>query len=357
MALTTPAADNQVTVWDSDFFSEYVRANRFKRYMGTDENSIIVLKDDLTVKKGGRISIPLVGKLEGSGQTGNNTLEGNEEALANYAHYVEVDTLRHAVAVTEHDEQLTEIDLRKAGKAQLKVWSMEKMRLNIITALGSISGVAYAIATAAQRNAWNVSNADRVLYGSAVSNYNATHSTALANIDNTDDKLTRKVVSLAKRIAEDADPIVRPVTVGEDEETYVMFVGSLGFRDLKEDLATVLKDAETRGKTNPLFRDGDLMWDGVVIRKIPEIDIIAAAGADPDGAGALGPIDVAPAFLCGAQAVAVAWAKRTKSTSDVRDYGFVQGVGIREMRGIEKLVYNSKDHGVVTVFHAAVADA
>jgi N4-gp56 family major capsid protein len=351
-AFTTPSAGNQVTQWDSDFFAEYVRANRFKRYMGTDENSVIQIKEDLTVKKGGRISIPLIAKLSGAGQTGNGLLEGNEEALSNYDHLLDVSTLRHAVATTENDEQLTEIDLRKAAKAMLKNWAMEKLRTAIITALGSVDNagtpVAYSSASAGQRNAWNVANSDRVLFGSLEANYNATHSTALATIDNTADKLTRDVVSHAKRRAQAASPIVRPVQVGEDSETYVMFAGTRGFRDLKADLATIHQNAGTRGDGNPLFVEGDLLWDGVVIRHIPEIGNITGVGA--------GAIDVAPAYLCGAQAVAVAWAKRTKSTTDTRDYGFVNGVGISEMRGVEKLIFNGHDHGVVTVFHAAVAD-
>lgn len=358
MSLTSPSAGNTVTQWDAKFFTEYVRANRFKRYMGTDENSIIVLKEDLTVKKGGRITVSLIGKLSGAGVTGNATLVGNEEAMPNFDHLISVDTLRNAVAVTEGDEQLTEIDLRNAARTQLKTWAMEKMRNGIITQLGAIwvpssgsagSMLAYSATSAGQRNAWNAANSDRVLYGSQLGNYNATHATALATIDNTADKLTRSVVSLMKRRAGVAAPVIRPVSANEDEETYVLFTGSLPFRDLKLDMATVLSEAEKRGKDNPLFRSGDLLWDGVVIREVPEIGVIAGVGA--------GGIDVCPAYLCGAQAVGVAWAKRTKSTSDVTDYGFKRGVGVHEMRGIEKLSFNGKDNAIFTAFVAAVGDA
>lgn len=358
MSLTSPSAGNTVTEWDAKFFTQYVRENRFKRYMGTDENSIIVLKEDLTVKKGGTIIVSLIGKLSGAGVTGNGTLVGNEEALPNFDHAISVDTLRNAVAVTDHDEQMTEIDLRNAGRVQLKVWAKEKMRDGLIVQFGGIwvpttgsKGVmlSYGAATSGQRNAWNVANSDRVLYGSQLGNYNATHSTALATIDNTADKLTKDVISLIKRRTKISSPIIRPVSTTEDEETYVAFCGSLPFRDLKADMTTVLKDAAERGRNNPLFRDGDLYWDGVVIREVPEIGVIAGVGA--------GGVDVGPVYFCGAQAIGVAWAKRTKSTTDVTDYGFKKGVGIHEMRGIEKLVFNGKDNGVFTAFVAAVGDA
>lgn len=350
MALTTVSAGNVVTQWDSKFWAEYVRGNRFKRYMGTDENSIIQLVEDLSVKKGGSVILPLVSKLTGAGVTGNGLLEGNEEALANYDFEIAVDTLRHAVAVTDHEQQLTEIELRSAAKTMLKLWAMEKMRDGLITALGSIDGVAYGTATAGQKDTWTVNNSDRVLFGNSTANYSATHSTGLAAVDTTNDLCSKSTLETLRDIAETANPLIRPVSVGEDEETFVAFTGSKNFRNLKNDLETVHQDAMERGKTNPLFRDGDLMYDGIVIRKIPEIGVLTGVGTDPDGAGAEPQGDVQPIYLCGAQALGVAWAKRTKSTTDTRDYGFVKGVGIHEMRGIEKCRFNSKDHGIVTGF-------
>jgi hypothetical protein len=112
-----------------------------------------------------------------------------------------------------------------------------------------------------------------------------------------------------------------------------------------------------RGKDNPLFTGGSLLWDGVIVREIPEIEVLTGVGA--------GAIDVEPTYLCGAQAIGVAWAQRTKSTTNVRDYDFLHGVGISEIRGIEKLRFGAgngdtddlQDHGVVTGFFAGVADS
>lgn len=352
MAFTTVQAANVEEVWDADFFKAYVRANRFKRYMGTTENSIIQTRSDLTKKAGDGITIPLVTELTGGGVTGNGLLEGNEEALGNYGHKVEVSTIRHAVAVTDNDQQFTGISLRDAGKEMLKLWAMSKLRTDIITALGSIStgvgtSVAYSAATAGQRNAWLVANADRILFGDGTVGAYTTLATDLTAIT-AGMTLKKEVVSRAKARAEQASPKIRPVTVGEDSENFVMFVDARAFRDLKADLGTSLQNAQERGDNNPLWRDGDLMWDGVVIRKIQEIASLGNVGAG-------GTVAVSPYYLCGAQALAVAWAQMTKSTTDTRDYGFVKGVGIHEMRGVEKLVYNGKDHGIFTGFAAAAA--
>lgn len=351
MAFTTVQTPNVEETWDINFFASYVRANRFKRYMGETSNSIIQLRDDLTKKAGDGITIPLITELNGGGVTGNGLLEGNEEALGNYGHKIEVATRRHAVAVTDNDQQYTGIPLRDAAKEQLKNWCMKKLREDIINALGSIStGVGtsaiYSAASAAQRNAWLAANADRVFFGNGTVGAYITHATDLAAVTAAM-KLTKEVVSQAKARAEMAAAKIRPVIVGEDSENFVMFAGSGAFRDLKTDLGTSLQNAQERGDNNPLWRDGDLMWDGVVIRKIQEIATLGTVGAAS--------ARIEPYYLCGAQALGVAWAQRTKSTTDVRDYGFVKGVGIHEMLGVEKLVYNSKDHGVFTGYVGATA--
>jgi N4-gp56 family major capsid protein len=355
MSLTTARAGLTPQQWDDKFFMEYVRENRFKRYMGTDENSIFQLKEDLTKAPGDKVTFASVNKLAGAGQTGNSTLEGNEEELDTRSMAVTVSPLRHAVAVTNWDEQKSAIDLRNTAKMALKLWNMEKMKTSLIDALGSINGVAYASASAAQRNAWVVDNVDRVLFGKLKSNYNVTHATALATIDNTDDKLTSSAVSLMKRIAQNASPAIKPIRLNEDEEWYVLFANSLAFRDFSLDTAvqSANRDARERGMNNPLFTGGSLVWDGVIVREIPEIAYQAST------------IQVGPNYLCGAQALGVAWAQRTKTTTQVSDYGFRNGVGCQEMRGIEKLIFGSgagdlddlKDHGIVTGWHAAVADA
>jgi N4-gp56 family major capsid protein len=339
------AAANTEELWDNDFFTSYVRENRFKRYMGKTSNSIINIKSDLSKKAGDGITIPLITELAGAGVTGNGLLEGNEEALGNYGHKIEVATRRHAVAVTDNDQQYTGIPLRDAAREQLQNWAKKKLRTDIITALASKSGTAYGSASEPVKDAWLVANSDRVMFGNGTVGAFTDHSADLLLVTAAM-KLTKEIVSAAKAKAEKANPIIRPVIVGEDSENYVMFVGSGAFRDLKVDLATSLQNAQERGDNNPLWKDGDLMWDGVVIRKIQEIDTIGTVGASS--------ARLEPYFLCGAQAIGVAWAQYTKSTTDVRDYGFVKGVGIHEMLGVEKLIFNGKDHGVFTGYVGAL---
>ena len=350
--------------WDSEFFRDYVRASRYKRYMGTDEASIIQLKEELTKRRGDTVAFALVNELTGNGVTGNTALKGNEERMNTRSMNLTVDVLRHAVAVDDWDEQKSVIDLREAARVQLREWSMKQLRDGITLALGGIDGVAFESATAAQRNTWTANNQDRVLFGSTTSNYNATFATAVGGLS-ASEQCSPLALSLMKRMAQAASPKIKPVYVKEmDQEWFVCFVGSRCWRDLTEDnpttnvLTLANRDARVRGEDNPLFTGDSLVWDGMILREIPEIAPLATISGS-------GGIRIEPVYLCGAQAVGIAWAQRTKSTTDVDDYGFLHGVGVQEIRKIDKLRFGTaagadtttpKDHGVVTGFFAAAAD-
>jgi N4-gp56 family major capsid protein len=366
MNVTPARAGLTPLIWDSDFFTEYVRKNQFARYMGTTMGAMIQVREDLTRKAGDTVVFPTVRRLVGAGVSGNTVLEGNEEILNARSLNLVVSAFRHAVAVSDWDEQKSVIDLREAAREALMVWELEKMRNDIITSLEAITAdnnvqVSYAAATAGQRNTWMVNNADRVLFGASKSNaVSGVMATALLTVDNTADKMTAAIVTLAKRIARTASPRIRPISVNDDEEWFVMFMPSLPFRDLMQDpvIINTLQYAWDRGRDNPLFTAGDILYNGVIIREVPEMPIIAGAGT--------GGIDVAMSALCGAQALGVAWAQRMKSTTNTRDYGFMHGVGIQEMRGIGKLRFGVDptvdttkpvDAGIVSVWTAAVADA
>jgi N4-gp56 family major capsid protein len=363
----TPARPGLTPIqWSSDFWVEYIRQNQFTPYFGTTMDAMIQLRTDLTREPGDSVVFPTVRSLVGAGVTGNAVLEGNEEILNARSLKVPVGVIRHAVAVSQWDEQKSVIDLLNAARQVLKNWAMNKLRADIILSLGAVTAdgdvqISYAAATAAQRNTWLVNNSDRVLFGASKSNNTGVYATSLTNIDNTADKLTAAQITLAKRIARTASPKIRPIRVNDDEEWYVMFCPSMVYRDLMLDpvIINALQYAWNRGSDNPLFTAGDILYDGVIIREIPELPTI------PDvGAGAT--VDAGASYLCGAQALGIAWAQRTKAITNERDYGFFSGVGVQEIRGVAKLRFGVDptvdqtkpvDNGIVTVWSAAEPDA
>lgn len=357
---TTAATGLRVQQWDEKFFSEFLHENVFARYIGTDENSIIQIKEDLMKKQGDSVTYALVNRLTNSAVLGSNMLEGNEEDLTQRSFRVYVNKRRNAVRIPEMEQIKTPLDIRAAARSALKDWMTELQRDRMIAALGEINGVLYASASEAQKDAWLVDNADRVLFGAAKSNNSSNdHSASLANIDNTNDKLTPAAISLMKRIALTASPKIRPVRMSNGRWYYEMFTDSLNFRNLKENatIQQAQREVQITEQNNKLFDGGDIVWDGVVVHEIPDIAALPGVGA--------GGIQVAPAYLCGAQALAYALAKRPTSKTKTFDYDDKYGAAIEVIDGVNKMIFgtgsddtsDTKDHGIVTGFFAAVADA
>lgn len=386
MATTTVQDNNKLVKYTQEINREYVRENLFSPYMSADLNAIIRVRQEL--KSGGeQMNIPMVTKLRGKGK-GSGTLVGNEEKIDNYGMRLWIDWARHAVTTKKSEQQKDSADIFGEAKPLLSDWGKELQRDELIEAfmalpsesapasLGSddgdrVAGLRYELATAAQRNTWNAANSDRILYGSAIGNYNATHATALANVDTTADKASFAQITLAKRMAKLAVPAIKPYKTKNGYEYFVTFAGTNAFRDYKIDPTIVALNREARAREgdgmdrNPLFQDGDLIVDGIIIREVPEISqyvtdvwtTLLTAGASS--------ARVEPVFLCGQQAAVLGWGQMAKPTFRKEDdYGFITGAGTEMAYGIGKMFKKHpmdgtdlKQWGVVTAFVAAAADA
>jgi len=382
MATTSVDSNNKLIKFTGEIYREFVRENLFSPYMDTSLNAIIRVREDL-VDGGEQMNIPLVTKL-GSKGVGTGTLVGNEESIDNYGMRLWIDWARNAVTMKKSDRHKDSADVFGLVKPLLSDWGKERQRDDIIGAfmslpseaipvgLGSaagqtVNGIPYELATAAQRNTWNADNVDRVLYGNAIGNYNATHATALATVDTVNDTFIKSSVSLIKRMAENAVPKIRPFKTADGYEYYVCFAGSNTFRDLTASLETINKDARAREQkgmeNNPIFQDGDLIYDGVIIRKVPEIGYfvtniwtsLLTAGTTSNR--------VEPVFLCGQQAACLGWGQRPRPTERKEDdYGFITGAGVEMAYGVAKMFKKPTagtklvQWGMVTGFFAGTAD-
>ena len=378
MAISTIQANNKLVKYTQEINREWVRENLFSPYMGEGLTSIIRRRMEL--KSGGdQMNIPIVGRLTGAGVS-TTTLVGNEEMIDDYGMRIFLEWARHAVVTTKSEMHKDSADSFGLAKPLLSDWLNELTRDEIIAALMAlpaevqpaagtrVNGIQYDLATAAQRNTWNADNSDRVLYGAAISNYNATHATALLNVDTTNDTFTARNLSLMKRVAMTANPRIRPYKTRDGYEHFVAFAGASAFRDLKISLETINKDARPREgdgmKNNPLFMDGDQQYDGVIVRQVPEISsFVNNAWTNLMTAGAAS-ARIEPVFLCGQQAVAIAYGQMAKPTFRKEDdYGFLDGVGIESAYGVGKIYRKYPKTGtrlvqlaVVTGFFASLAD-
>ena len=362
MANTTAATINVHTRHLSDYYREYVRRNKYSKYTGASSNNVIVAKEERVTGRQA-ISIPAIGRLSGAGVSGSTTLRGSGEAMKNFGMDLTPTYYRNAVEFTLEELEKPNFDMFMAARPQLMDWAMEQHRDKIVTAMESITNagaqVTYGSASEGQKDAWLVDNVDRALFGTALANDSGPgdHSAALANIDTTNDKLDAPIVQLAKRIAKTASPRISPIRVNDDEEWFVAFCDSLSFRDLAADstIAQANREAWQRGPNNPLFTGGDLIYDGVIIREVEDMNQITGVGASTS--------DVGRMVLCGQQAIAWAIGRRPAIVVDKQeDYEFAPGIAVMHKEAVSKYVveYTSAryvDWGQVTVYTSATADA
>lgn len=308
--------------WSRQLWKEAERDNAFAKFTGDSQENIIQIKSDLKKEAGDQITVPLVMRLTGAGVTGDNTLEGNEEALQFYDFKVQVDQIRHAVRLKgKMEEQKTALNLRQAAKDGLKLWMIEKQEKMIVDAL-----------TATPSD-------DKTIYAG---------SRAAENEITASDMLTTDLISVAARKAKTAEPKVRPVNI-KGKKYYVMLVDNYQARDLKKDekWRDAQKYCAERGEDNPIFSGMLGVYDGVVLH---EYDGLKRTATGASGA------KVGHALLLGCQAGVKGIAQETDWNEETFDYKNKVGFATGAILGVAKSVFNDSDFAVVQVMTSSADD-
>ena len=330
MANTTiTVAPNLVQeAWAKATWSAGIHKAFFDKFTGTDAGSIIQVKEELKKDKGDSINIPLLMPLTGTGVTGDNTLEGNEEALIYRDFSVSIDQLRNAVRLQgKMDEQKTQINMRQDAKTALSDWLATKVDKMIFTALTTSP------------------TANRTVYGGS-----ATSEATLAAAD----KFTTDIIGKAKRMAmEDENTMVKPVRI-DGVDTYVMVIDQWQARDLMNDTKWLeaQEHANIRGEKNPIFTGALGMYNGVVVHqcnRIPRTETGASS------------CKVGHALFLGAQAAVMAVGAEPEWNEDTFDYKNQVGFEFGRIFGIAKSQFkydgtNLTDFGCINVLTSSVDD-
>lgn len=319
---TTLPADLVQKAWSKQLWKEAERDNFFAKFTGDSQENIIQIKNDLKKEAGDQITVPLVMRLTGAGVTGDDTLEGNEEALQFYDFKVKVDQIRHAVRLKgKMEEQKTALNLRQAAKDGLKLWMTEKQEKMIVNAL-----------TATPSN-------DKTIYaGSRTAENEITAS----------DILTTDLISVAARKAKTAEPKVRSVNI-KGKKYYVMLVDNYQARDLKKDekWRDAQKYCAERGEDNPIFSGMLGVYDGVVLHEYDGLKRTATGASSAK---------VGHALLLGCQAGVKGVAQETDWNEETFDYKNKVGFATGAILGVAKSVFNESDFAVVQVMTSSADD-
>lgn len=361
MADTRAISQLTPEIWDDTFTVEWYQQNPFSPYSGTSENNPIRMKEDFQSKRGNGITFEFITRLGRGTILDRQPLRGHESQLGEYGDIAYWRMRKQGISYHEVDADLAAIDLRRASKTSLRNWADEDVKFEAIDRLqdvGAACNVPYPTASTTDKNAWCAANSDRILFGSAKANYSATLSTGMGTVDSTSDKLSRSIVSLAKRMALTANPRITPIRVESrmNRRYYVMFAPTFAFRDFKADTDTVQEQVFIVEKNEEIFIGGDREYDGVIVHEVDDMPVYTGLGN--------GGIDIAPCFLMGTEALGWAMKSRFKSRTDKDDYGQEQGLGMFGKWGMKKLCYQfgpdqtvvNKQRGLLTVYVSAVAD-
>jgi len=354
-------------IWQKALYEDRIDNLYFtqNKMMGGDENNIVQILPDLKKEKGDTITLGLTSKMSGEGVDGDNELEGNEERLLPYSESISIDQHREGVRLTgKLDERKNAYDMRKDAKNKLTVKMDEFIERQIFLKLGGvtlttvtdINGVVVSKKATWSNTPTKIADADTAAGTGA--RYLCANSGG-ADAMTADDKLTPALIMRARIKAANCMPKIKPLKI-KGQNWWVMFVHSWQMYDLMNNavMTAALRDAWWRGDENPLFHNASLVWNQVIIHEheyCPFLDVsVVGNNFNAAASGTNYAVDTFRALLCGQQAIGYAECTNTNGwVEESFDYKNKVGFATGTIGGIDKVMFNSKEYGVITVDTAA----
>lgn len=281
-----------------------------------NSNTIIEVKRDLEGQPGDRLTFHFAAGLTGGGKTGDDTLEGEEEAMNVYTDDISLDQVRNAVRLKGRlSERRTAFDQRRVAKDLLKKWLAEYIDQDIFTQFDT--------------------SPTTIVYGG--------DATSTATIDSSDTITVAKLES-TKAKADKADPQIWPVRT-EYGDYHVCVMHTDVAYDLRQ--STQWLDASQEagprdyGKNN-LFTGRAGIVGGVVCHAHKTVPISSTYGGGANLPGASN-------FFLGRQAGLFGWGSRPEWWEKEFDYNNKVGFAIGAIWDFTKAVFNAKDFAFIAI--------
>lgn len=366
MSNTTSIVALRPEIWRKEVYADRMDALFFnnRELMGTGDNVVIQVQEDLKKSKGDQTTFGLVAKISSRPVTGDSELEGNEAALSSYDEACAIDQFRFGVRLSGAlDEQKSIIDFRMQAKEKLAIAQAEFIERQIFMKLGGVStltltdtnAVVYSADATWSNSATIVPAADEADGKGA--RYICADADGLDSITATD-ILTPTLISRAKVLAQMASPRIAPLRIN-GKDYWVMFVHPHQAYDMKTQAsglwAQAQREAADRGKENGIFTGALGVWDGVILHEHEYVPTAQASSAFGVG-GTAAATRAFRALLCGRQACVMAeTSKSNLMIEETFDYKNKVGYALNFIGGIQKPTFNGLDYGVICVDTGATA--
>jgi len=363
----------QLTIWSRDFWRVARNMSFINQFAGSGSNAMVQRISELTQsEKGARAVLTLLADMTGDGIVGDNTLEGNEEALRAYDIVVQLDQLRFANRLSGRlADQKSVVNFREHSRDALAYAMADRMdQLAFLT----LSGVGYNLKNnGALRPVMNSGqNLNDLAFGSDITaptsnrhrRFDATNGIVAGDVTAVAaaDKLSYGALVDLKAYAK--DNYIRGLRGAGNDETYHLFVTPQVMADLKldSDFLANVRQAGVRGPGSSLFAgSSSLMVDGIMIHEFRHVfNTNGATSGTSSNAGSAGykwgadaNVNGSACIFAGAQALAMADIGVPEIVEDTFDYGNQNGISIGKIFGLKKPVYHSdvsgqnEDFGVI----------
>lgn len=329
--------------WSAMLMKEALKKTHLLQFAGSDSNSIIQIKNDLTKDAGDRIRFGLRHQLTGAGIQGDGVLEGNEEALEIYSQDVFIDQLRHAVRSSgKMSEQRVPFAVRAEARDGLADWWADRFDTWLFNQLTGNTGQSDTRYTGNQTAI--APDTDHVVIGTA------TGSTTEASLSATSvAEFNLAFIDEAVEKSKLVKNSLRPVRAGNG--TYlVLFLHPTQVTSLRTNTNTgqwldIQKAAMSGGdvRSNPIFSGALGVYNGVILHESTRIPSSPSLNAN-----------VRRAVLCGAQGAQMAFGKGYGSGSftwkeEMFDYDNQLGVAAGCIAGVTKTRFNGSDFATMVI--------
>jgi N4-gp56 family major capsid protein len=338
-----------VKAWSAKLFHEAIGQSYVGRFMGTSDSSLIQIKTETQKDAGDKVTFGLRKNLTAAGIQGDDTLEGNEEALQTYSDSVLIDQLRTAVrSAGKMSEQRVPFSVREEARMGLQDWWTERIETSAANQLAGNSDQSDTRYTG--NNTALAPSSGRLIVGGdhateASLSATTTHAIKLADLD--------KAVAIAKEPSTAGASRIRPIRV-DGKEMWVCFLHPYQVYQLRRDASTagnffdVQKAALQGGKIsdNPIFTGASFVYNNVIVHEWNYLPNVASSVTSNTS--------YRRGVFCGAQAMVAAFgqggAKNKMSwEEELFDYGNQLGVAAGMIFGFKKARFNSIDFSTIVL--------
>lgn len=337
--------------WSTSLAVEAAKKQYFAKFIGTSQDNLIVLKNELHKGAGEKVTVGLRMKLIAAGIEGDNEIEGHatgEEALSFFNDALFIDQLRKGTkSKGKMSEQRVPYNIRKEGRDALSTWWAEEMDEEMFCYLSGARGVGTmhnaTTWTGRANNTLTAPDSAHIMYARTA----GVAATGKADLENTDVLVLSDIERLVA-FAETVDPMIQPFMInGEKKFVFLMHT----FQAFQLRTSTTENDwmdihkATDRGKGALMYKNALGEYADVILHKHRNCITF-----DDYGSGSN--LNAARSLFLGAQAGLIAYGQnsspqRYKWHEEFDDRGNALAITAGTIFGIKKSRYNSKDFGVV----------